>query len=1115
VPAPRKITELTGELNISSVVSVLTGSLNTLTSPGGALHGVQVPTTDDQLEGATQGASQVDASGIAGAVEQMAGQILPLVAQIPGAGDLIRPVETALAAVEQITGGDLLQQLQDLADRFKTELSGPGEGGFLGTVERLLSLVQGAQELQGLIGLIRTVLGVAGGSLSGPAGKVLGAVPAAVGAARALAALMALESSLAEAERLTGVMKDQMSPETVNAAVAGLESAFGTGSQDLASFISALDTANPAEVDAATQAIQSLSRRLSDLDELLSRSLGFGEATLVHLDVTKMRAEVTQAAGVLSSVDMGPVRAAVQGLVDSLDPLLRLQPPAGPAMQLDALLDFLHDKAEDIADAVTAMDFSVVTDPLTKGLTAVTAPVEKVAEALDRVVASIRSALETVRQAVASLPFDSIVHTVQSVLAPVNQVLDFIGDLVDHVEDALHLVVPPVQTGIANAEKAIDDFKRDVLGVLDGAADLLDELQLDQVIGKVADNVRGLANTIAQAQMTPYFDTAVDVIGTTADVFEALPLDLLPDNIKQEVDAAAAPIRAIDVEGVKTTVEGWFQIDPDTGAFLLRGPLMDAVSDLQDKYDQLVAQVKVLDPRTKIPDINNALGQVGSAIDEFVPKLSLQPVQDAIDQVKGALDDFDLHALLQPVDDAFAEILTAVDQYSPAALIAPLEARVTAARQQVIDTIKLDQWGPSVDALVAQAKALGAKLDVDLLKVFTAAMAEANALFERAPDFRLGSAFGALFSSLLQGAGLRIHPWTFDVVLGWLEGDGGVSALTGRAERTAAAVEATLAEVQALDLQGLLTRLGTRAQALRDAVGGLPAGAAKTTLTSALTGLDLERRLGALSANRQRYLGLLQDAAAESNALRSVGLSAVDVAMEGLGAAFAPLQRVRDFIKSLFRMLGIPGLDGSLKDAVRGVLAILTPERLAGIFTPVLDAARARVNGLLDQLAAPIQAGIADVQQIVADFDLQPLQDGLQAVYLELRGKIASLAPGTVLAPTLSSFDDLKAKLLAFNPLLGLQQLIDDLVAAAHRVLGKLSGEELLEAPIRIYDDVIKALEALNLESLLDPVLDALDSIGAQIDTGLDRTAEALERLQQALPAPGSGSSSGGSVSVG
>ncbi|HVE85803.1 MAG TPA: hypothetical protein VND93_23270, partial [Myxococcales bacterium] len=261
-------------------------------------------------------------------------------------------------------------------------------------------------------------------------------------------------------------------------------------------------------------------------------------------------------------------------------------------------------------------------------------------------------------------------------------------------------------------------------------------------------------------------------------------------------------------------------------------------------------------------------------------------------------------------------------------------------------------------------------------------------------------------------------------------------------------------------------------------------------------------------------LGLLQTAAADCNALRSVGLSAVDVSMQGLGKAFDPLSRIRDFLKSLLRMLGIPNLDASLKDVVRGVLAILTPARLAGIVTPVLDAVRARIGGVLDQVVAPIQEAITKLQQIVAAFDLKPLKDGLQAVYLELRGGIESLSPSKVLAPTLASFDALKADLLSFDPLAPFKILIQDLVDTAHRVLNSLSGEELLKDVIRIFDDVMAALQSLNLQGLLAPVLDALDSIGEQIDSGLDRTTEALQRLQQALPS-GGGSSVSGSVSVG
>jgi len=71
-------------------------------------------------------------------------------------------------------------------------------------------------------------------------------------------------------------------------------------------------------------------------------------------------------------------------------------------------------------------------------------------------------------------------------------------------------------------------------------------------------------------------------------------------------------------------------------------------------------------------------------------------------------------------------------------------------------------------------------------------------------------------------------------------------------------------------------------------------------------------------------------------------------------------------------------------------------------------------------------------------------------------------------------------------------------------VLAKLDGNKLLAQPIRIYDDVVNALKALSLDTLLEPVLNQLDALAGQVSTGLDDTAHAIERLQAALPAPGS-----------
>jgi hypothetical protein len=50
-------------------------------------------------------------------------------------------------------------------------------------------------------------------------------------------------------------------------------------------------------------------------------------------------------------------------------------------------------------------------------------------------------------------------------------------------------------------------------------------------------------------------------------------------------------------------------------------------------------------------------------------------------------------------------------------------------------------------------------------------------------------------------------------------------------------------------------------------------------------------------------------------------------------------------------------------------------------------------------------------------------------------------------------------------------------------------------------------LSALDIQSLLAPVLDLVDSIGQQVDQGLDETVTAFQGLQAALPGGGGGSS--------
>ena len=582
--------------------------------------------------------------------------------------------------------------------------------------------------------------------------------------------------------------------------------------------------------------------------------------------------------------------------------------------------------------------------------------------------------------------------------------------------------------------------------------------------------------------------------------------------IKQEVDAAAAPIRAIDVAAVESQVEGWFAISED-GQFELQGPLEAALEELQAKFDALLEEIKARDPRTAAEPIADELNAIVQQIDGVFAQISLKPIDDAIAKVKNAFGAFDLRAELQPVDDAFSQVLATIDEFSPEKLVKPLEERVKGARDKIVSELKLDTWAGSLDDLVQQAQLLIDQFETEAFeKLVRQAFAEAEALLDLAPNIQLSGGIGTLISTLLAGTGLRVHPWTFEVVIAWLSGDSGAAALSARTARIGDAIDKTHAAVHGFDLDALGAETNSKASALVSAISSLPASDTRSALEALAVRLDPARRIASLSSNRARYLTRLDVAAASTGALRAIGMSEVDTATARLGLAFAPFRVIGDFFRSLLEPLGIPGLDAGLIDAIRGFLAVARPDRLLAIVQPILLAAQGRVKALLDALVAPLKQGIDELNELVAAIDLAPLREGLAEVHGEVRQQVEALNPLHILAPSLDAFDALKQALLTFDPLKPVHEVIALFQDTVHRVRAKLEVEQLLREPIRIYDDIVRALSALQIDSLLSPVLDQLADLASQIDDGLDRTVTAITRLQQALPA--GGGSSGASVGL-
>jgi hypothetical protein len=60
--------------------------------------------------------------------------------------------------------------------------------------------------------------------------------------------------------------------------------------------------------------------------------------------------------------------------------------------------------------------------------------------------------------------------------------------------------------------------------------------------------------------------------------------------------------------------------------------------------------------------------------------------------------------------------------------------------------------------------------------------------------------------------------------------------------------------------------------------------------------------------------------------------------------------------------------------------------------------------------------------------------------------------------------------------------------------------EKLIEPASKLFDDLLAMLHTLNVDGLVQPLIDALHTLAADIFGGLQQLRDALKRLQAAIP---------------
>jgi hypothetical protein len=1104
--------DLSVRLDVSSLVDGLVGGGGALAGPAGRLTAVTSPVSDAEMGATARVAASVEVDGIGEAAARLALAAGGALDGLPGAGDVIAPVTDALALLQQVSSGDLEAQLRGLGERLSAEFDPGSHGGTLGAILHVGEVLSGAPEGRVLLELLAGLLGRGGVQLS-PGALTGGAVlPAVAGALQVIGGMMCLESVLAEAERLTGIMAAQLDPGAVRPDLAGVRACLSEGG--LAALVAGVDVADAAQVDAAVAAIERCGARLDALRSRFAAALGFGEATLVHMDVARLQAEVRAGLDMVRSGDLDPLGRMLAGLLARLEPVLALDVSGEAAGGLDGLLRSVEEQVETLAGALRGFDTAALAGPLAQGLGTVSAAAGTLTGAIDAAGAAVRGALAQVTAAVRALPLDDLAAALRSVLDQVGAALDAVRALVATVRAALETAGEAALGALEEVERVLDEFQAAVDAFFADARSFVEGLELDAVLGQVAEAVGAFGDAVAAAGMQPVFDTAVDAIGTAADVVGSVPFDLVPESMKAELDEAVRPVKEADAGVVRAQVLELLAIRD--GRFELSADLGGAVAEVQARVDALLEGVRALDPRGHLQRLDAALDGVAGRVRTLAPQLGLEPVQDAVDAVRGAVAGFDLEARLAPVQAAFDGVLAAIDEYSPARLVEPVERALDEARGRLVELVRLAEWEPTLDRLVEQAGGVLDRLDPALLEPrIRAALGEALTLLDAVPQLPVGAGLGAVVAALYSGSGRVIHASSFEPVMGWLGGSAsGSAALNARAIRVSDHVQRTRAAVGELELDAAAGDAAAGRRALLAAVDGLPAGPGRDRLRAAAGRVRAEEVLAELAAGRARYLERLEESAGAAETLRRTGFSEVDVGAGRFRAAVGPFGTLGGFLRGVLARLGITGVEGGLPGVLRAVLSVAPPERLAGIVVPIYAAFRERVQALVDAVADPVREAIRQLRALVDAVDLTPLREAVQEAVDAARDEVGALSPAALLAAPVAAFAGLREELAAFNPVGQLVALLEALRDAAARVLEKLSAERLLASPLAVYDHVLAQLEQFRVASLLASLLVQLDGVAAGVEDGLARTVEAFERLQAALPGGGGGSSVSVSASI-
>ncbi len=1019
---------------------------------------------------------------------------------LPDLDAVLAPLHAALELLDIVGSGEFPALVASL--EAAVGAAGPGlpalfdAAGQLGQVPAVRSIVD-------LVGPLGLDLRAPGALIGGPAGGLISLV-------QLLGALLGVDTASREIEDRARLAIDLLQIGRINALVASIGT--GTGVR-LARLLDGIEPDDVVLVDLVARPIELYVADVNELLTLLVRGLAFSEATLVDADFAELAVGLGVASVALSSSALAPVHELVATLSGWAQPFLDVDIPV---LGIDAVWGATATLASQIEAAVAAVAPSALRQAVDPLLDPILAPVRAVRSALDELGALLATVLDPVRQALDSIDLTTVTDTIHSIVGPVSDLVDTVDGLIGGATTEVEALVATVDGLLDPVRDALTTAKVALAEPFDAVSSVLDGLALDELNERATATLTSVADALGSMPIQPVFDVATGIISTAADALGLVPKALLPDDLKSALEAACAPVEALDLEPIRTELHT--RLDA-----IISSLDTTVLTTLEAGYAEVREFIDSVNPRPLLEGLESeAFAALTDGLDQLDPSVVLGPVVAALDTVRAALDAIDLVGLLAPADDALDSVVAVLEQVSPAQLLAPVDELLSGVHEEVESTLGLSTWLERLDTVELAFTDFIERLDP--APPFAAMRSGWGDLVESIRPQPGGTGLTAgVMGAVLGGLPFKTNPGGIGEVIAWIRSErDGTTVVHTRLASAATMLESARDAVGALDIRALTAELDSGHRAVSAAVAVHPEGSLlRARLDPSILAASPTGSLAVLLSNVERVQTAFATAAATATATTAPDRSEVTLVASGLGVSFAPLTPVIDHARALLSAIGADSATLDPRVALADLLTSVGPDAVLGPIEAVASSLIIRVGELFREgVLGPFRDGVTELQDTLGALNVDQLTGGVGALHQQLIDKVDSLRPSVALAEPLELFDDVRSTLAAFDPYAPVLAAIDALQALIAGFVDEFTPTVVLAPVLTVYDQLAALIGGFDLAAMLEPILTRLRAIGGDVDRGMDEVIDALVRLQQACesdggPIPGLDLSIAGSVDVG